>query len=221
MSRRLSASFGRLPAGVLLAACLAAGVAVADPAGQAQPTNGAAAPSASPPSSSPPSSNPPAPSAPPAGTGTVTPAPDAAGTTPAPTTPAPSGSAAAASTAKPSPQVRATLSQVEKRITDLHEKLHITAAQQPLWDGFAETMRQNARDMDAAAEQRRHGAESMTALADMQSYADIAQMHAAQMSRLVSSFAVLYNAMPDDQKKQADAAFKAFQSQASAGRRPG
>ncbi len=205
-SQSFTRCLASLAACLPLAAGLAASVAVAQPAGQGQPAAQAA---------SPPASGQPATSAAPASPtqGAVTPAPDAAAA-PAPNTAAPSPP-------KPSPQLRAVLSQVEKRITDLHEKLHITAAEQPLWDGFADTMRQNARDMDAAAEQRRRSADGMTALADMQSYADLAQMHAAQMSKLVSTFGKLYGAMPDEQKKQADTAFKAFQSQASAGRRPG
>ncbi len=200
------------PLAVLLGAGLTASVAVAQPAGQGQPAPGAAPP----PSSGAPASVPAAP------VGAVgTPAPGAAVEPAAPTTLPAKAPPAAPSAPKPSPQQRAVLSQVEKRITDLHEKLHVTTAQQPLWDGFAETMRQNAREMDVAADQRRRGAEAMTALADMQSYADLAQMHAAQMGKLVAAFAKLYDAMPDEQKKQADAAFKTFQSQASAGRRPG
>ena len=238
-SQSFTRCLASLAACLPLAAGLAGSVAVAQPAGQGQPAAQAA---------SPPASGQPATSAPPASStqGAVTPAPDAAATAPAPdaatapapdaaTAPAPDAATAPAPTnpspakvpiaapspPKLSPQLRAVLSQVEKRITDLHEKLHITAAEQPLWEGFADTMRQNARDMDAAAEQRRRGADGMTALADMQSYADLAQMHAAQMSKLVSTFGKLYGAMPDEQKKQADTAFKAFQSQASAGRRPG
>lgn len=215
LQRLFARPLGGFPA-CLLGACLATSVALADPVGQSPPADGASQSPSSQPSTS-------APPAPPTGSAATTPAPNAPITPPAPSTaPAlPNAPAAALSPAKPSPQLRATLSQVEKRITDLHDKLHITAALQPLWDGFAEAMRQNARDMDAAVEQRRRSADGMTALADMQSYADLAQMHAAQMSKLVSSFATLYDAMPDEQKKQADAAFKAFQNQASAGRRPG
>ena len=216
MSSHLFTRFhGRLAACLLLAAGLVASVAVADPVGQSPPAPQAA---------SPPASGQPAVSAPPASStdDAAKPVPDALGTASTPTTPAPANAPTAApGSPKPSPQLRAVLSQVEKRIADLHEKLHITAAEQPLWDSFADAMRQNARDMDAAAEQRRRGADGMTALADMQSYADLAQMHAAQMSKLVSTFAGLYGAMPDEQKKQADTVFKAFQNQASAGRRPG
>ncbi len=163
---------------------------------------------------------------PPAASTSTAPKPDAEatgapGSAPAPAqTPAPAP-AASAKPAAPSPQTRAVLSQVEKRITDLHEKLHITAAEQPLWQAFSDVMRQNAREMDQAAQQRHQGLRAMTAVADMQSYADLAQMHAAQMQKLVPSFAKLYDAMPPTQKKQADDVFRAFQVQAAAGRRPG
>ncbi len=147
-------------------------------------------------------------------------APDTAAPSPAPA-PASAPAAMPGKPAAPSPQTRAVLSQVEKRITDLHDKLHITAAEQPLWQAFSDTMRQNARDMDQLAEQRHAGLKSMTAVADMQSYADLAQAHAAQMQKLVPAFASLYDAMPPAQKKQADDVFRAFQNQAAAGRRPG
>lgn len=138
------------------------------------------------------------------------PAPAAADATAAP--------AAPAKPVPPTPQSRAVMSQVEKRITDLHDKLHITASEQKLWQDFSDMMRQNAREMDQMAQQRHDALRSMTAVADMQSYADLTAAHAAQVQKLVPSFASLYDAMSPTQKKQADDIFKAFQTQAAAGR---
>ena len=96
---------------------------------------------------------------------------------------------------------------VGKRIAELRAQLHITPAEQPQWDQFAQTMRDNARQMDQTFMQRAQQYQTMTALQNMQSYEQIAEMHAQQLQKLVPAFEGLYNAMPEQQKKIADEVF--------------
>jgi periplasmic protein CpxP/Spy len=98
---------------------------------------------------------------------------------------------------------------VEQRITQLHAELQITPAQQPQWDQFATVMRENAKGMRQTLEQRSTGFASMTAVDNMNSYAQIAQEHAQDMQKLAMAFQPLYAAMSDEQKKHADAVFQA------------
>ena len=69
-------------------------------------------------------------------------------------------------------------------------------------------MRDNARKMDDDYKDRATRFASLNALENMQSYAQIAQEHAEDVQRLLAAFQPLYTAMPDAQKKLADAAFR-------------
>jgi protein CpxP len=96
---------------------------------------------------------------------------------------------------------------VEQHIKDLHAKLKITAAEEPKWQEVADTMRENAKDLDKAIDKRESTMGSATAVDDLKSYADIAQAHANGVKRLASAFSGLYSMMSDDQKKEADEVF--------------
>ena len=96
---------------------------------------------------------------------------------------------------------------VEQRITDLHTKLQITAAQQPQWDRFTAVMRDNARSMVRGFDARVEKLPTMTAPESMQSYATMSMEHAAEMQKLVPAFTSLYATMSDAQKKLADTVF--------------
>jgi hypothetical protein len=97
---------------------------------------------------------------------------------------------------------------VEQRITELHAKLAITAAEQPQWDQFVQVMRDNATTMDATAKQRAQAMPTMTAAENMQSYASIAMEHAQDMQKMVPAFQALYSSMTDSQKRMADQVFR-------------
>jgi hypothetical protein len=107
---------------------------------------------------------------------------------------------------------------VEQRIKDLHSRLRITAAEQPQWDQFAQSMRDNAKATDALYEARAEKMGSMTAVENMQSYAAIAQQHAADMQKLLPAFQTLYSSFNDAQKKQADEVFRDYAQQAAQSR---
>ncbi|MGO9930304.1 MAG: Spy/CpxP family protein refolding chaperone [Steroidobacteraceae bacterium] len=96
---------------------------------------------------------------------------------------------------------------VEQHIAALHAQLKITVAEEPQWKKVAETMRENAKDLDRAIDKRDATIASATAIDNLNSYADIAQAHANGVKKLASAFSGLYSAMSDDQKKQADEVF--------------
>jgi hypothetical protein len=101
-----------------------------------------------------------------------------------------------------------TQSLVERRITDLHGKLHITSQQSQPWDQFAQVMRDNAREMDQVYQQRAEKLGSMSAVDNMQSYAQIEQQRAQDAQKLVPAFQTLYSSLSDQQKKTADQIFR-------------
>jgi hypothetical protein len=96
---------------------------------------------------------------------------------------------------------------VEKHIKDLHATLKITPAEESQWTKVAETMRENAKDLDRAIDKREANMASATAIDDLNAYADIAQAHANGVKKLASAFSGLYSSMSDAQKKAADQAF--------------
>jgi hypothetical protein len=98
---------------------------------------------------------------------------------------------------------------VENHIKELHAQLHITPAEQPQWDQFAQVMRENARDMDQAFMQRAQQYPTMNAMQNMQSYQQMAEAHVQHLQKLVPAFDNLYNAMPEQQKKLMDQVFRA------------
>jgi periplasmic protein CpxP/Spy len=96
---------------------------------------------------------------------------------------------------------------VEQHIADLHAKLKITSGEESKWKEVAETMRENAKDLDRAIDKREASMGSATAIDDLNSYAEIAQAHANGVKKLASAFSGLYSMMSDDQKKEADEVF--------------
>ncbi len=126
--------------------------------------------------------------------GTSTQAPSTA----APSTMAPSGAA-----------VTPVNSRIEARIKELHAKLKITKDQEEQWKAVTDVMRENAARMEQLVKARAEGAKTMTAVDDLKSYAEIADAHAEGLKKFISAFEALYNGMSDDQKKHADALFRA------------
>ena len=133
----------------------------------------------------------------------ATPDPVAA-TTGAVTPPAAGSPAAGMAMADKDPNL---VGRVEQRITDLHAKLQITAAQQPQWDRFTAVMRDNARSMVQGFDARVEKLPTMTAPESMQSYAAMSMEHATEMQKLVPAFTALYATMSDAQKKVTDTVF--------------
>jgi hypothetical protein len=100
---------------------------------------------------------------------------------------------------------------VETRIKTLHDKLKITSDQESKWNDVAQVMRDNESDISQQIDTRRQNAANMTAVDDLQSYANITQSHADGLKKLIPAFQALYNDMSDDQKKNADTVFASFE----------
>lgn len=96
----------------------------------------------------------------------------------------------------------------EQRIRDLHASLHITSSEQPQWEQFAQVMRDNAKDIDQAYQQRAAHLDSMNAVDNMQSYAQIEQTRTQDLQKLVPAFQTLYASLSDEQKMEADQLFR-------------
>jgi periplasmic protein CpxP/Spy len=118
-------------------------------------------------------------------------------------TPAPSAPAPSASQEKPR---RSAADHVEARIKSLHDRLKITSGQESQWSAVAQVMRDSAQATDAAM-QRRHQAQSMTAIDDLKAYQAIADAHSQGLQKLIPAFQALHDTMSDEQKKNADAIF--------------
>jgi hypothetical protein len=97
---------------------------------------------------------------------------------------------------------------VDQRIKDLHSKLQITAAQEPEWQKFAQTMRDNAQKMDQAFESRIDQMQTMSAMDNMKSYAKLSEEHAQDVQALLPPFEALYASMSQSQKQTADQVFR-------------
>ena len=118
---------------------------------------------------------------------------------------------ASAATASAAPASAATASpahSVEAHIQALHAQLQITPAEEPQWATFAQVMRENASQMEQAFQARGASLGSMNAVADMQSYAQLAQLQSDNMQKLAVSFQALYKTFPPDQQKLADGVFR-------------
>ncbi len=95
----------------------------------------------------------------------------------------------------------------ETRIKELHDKLHITAAQEEAWANVAQTMRDTAKTFQASTMDRSARLKTMSAVDDLKSYQIIADQHADGLKQLIPVFETLYDGMSPDQKKNADQVF--------------
>ncbi len=102
----------------------------------------------------------------------------------------------------------AAVDRAEARITEMHAKLKITAAQEDQWSKVADVMRANGKQMDTLTQARFANAKTMTAVDDLKSYSEIADAHAEGMKKFTPVFTTLYGAMSDAQKKEADTLFR-------------
>lgn len=103
---------------------------------------------------------------------------------------------------------------VEQRITSLHAALKITPAEETQWTAVAQAMRDNAAQIEKLVEEKHLKETSkMTAIDDLMTYQEFAQAHVDGLKNLTSAFKSLYDAMPDADKKNADAVFQSYNQQ--------
>lgn len=104
---------------------------------------------------------------------------------------------------------------VEQRIQQLRAQLKITQSEESDWQAVANAMRQNAKDMEQLVQQTRSESprDQRNALEDLQTYQKFADAHSEGLRRLTTAFETLYNAMPSEQKHNADQVFRSFERQ--------
>ncbi len=95
-----------------------------------------------------------------------------------------------------------------ERITQLHDQLHITAAEEQSWQAVAAVMRQNAEDQAATLAKRQQEFGTMNAVQDLQSFAELTQQQGEQIGKLVGPFQTLYAQFSPEQKATADRIFQ-------------
>lgn len=93
----------------------------------------------------------------------------------------------------------------EARIAAMHKRLHLTAAQEPLWTNVAQMMRDNATSFHANIHDR---AKDATAVEKLKVFESIAEEHAAGLKKLIPVFEKLYADLTPEQKKNADQLFE-------------
>jgi Spy/CpxP family protein refolding chaperone len=94
---------------------------------------------------------------------------------------------------------------IEGRIAYLKAELKITDAQAPQFAPVAEAMRDNAKTMGQAIEQRRaERGQPQSAVQRLETRAQLAALRADDSRRFLEAFKPLYASLSDDQKKAAD-----------------
>jgi periplasmic protein CpxP/Spy len=94
---------------------------------------------------------------------------------------------------------------VDKHIADLKAQLKITSAEETQWDAVAQTMRDNANNIDKAMDKREDA--NGSAIDDLNAYGEVVQSHADGIKKLSAVFSTLYMSMSADQKRIADDVF--------------
>jgi membrane-bound lytic murein transglycosylase B len=122
------------------------------------------------------------------------------------TSPAPAASATATAASAPAKEAKHSAA-VEAHIATLKKKLGITSDQEATWDTFAGVMRDNGETIEAAVQQR-EATKDLDAIHDLQSYANVAQVHADGAKKLAAAFEPVYAALTPAQKKNADTMFE-------------
>ncbi|WP_334054478.1 Spy/CpxP family protein refolding chaperone [Burkholderia cepacia] len=97
---------------------------------------------------------------------------------------------------------------VDGRINSLHQRLGITPAQESPWQRVSQVMRDNANAMESLRKARSDHANDMSAMDDLHSYGQVANVHAEGIKKLTTAFQPLYDSMSDTQKQNADAIFR-------------
>lgn len=109
---------------------------------------------------------------------------------------------------------KGALDHTEARIGELHDKLQITEAQAGQWEAVARVMRNNARNIEALMAESAKNEQTMTAVEDLRAYQEIVAAQGKAAQKLADAFDILYQTMPDDQRKLADAVFRQYRQNA-------
>jgi len=94
---------------------------------------------------------------------------------------------------------------LERRIGHLKSELKITPAQEPLFNTFAQAMRDNAAEMQKSfGDLRANRDQHRTAVDRLQTDVQLTQLRVGQDQRLLDAFKPLYVSLSADQQKTAD-----------------
>ena len=89
--------------------------------------------------------------------------------------------------------------------------LKITPDQETKWNAVAQSMRDNASQMEKlVATKRAIPPEKTTAVDDLKTYQEFTEVRLDGLKHLNSAFKSLYDAMTPDQKKNADMVFEKY-----------
>ena len=97
---------------------------------------------------------------------------------------------------------------VEARIKAMRANLHITSAQESLWNNVAQAMRENAKAMADIRKERSEHASALNAVDELKSYGTVIEAHEDGLHKFIPVFQALYESMSDAQKKTADTEFR-------------
>lgn len=95
--------------------------------------------------------------------------------------------------------------QAAARIKYLHDRLRITAEQESLWEPVAQAIDESAEALAPLRKEQFRAATSGTALDLLHSYEMLGDAQLDNLKKIVAAFDPLYAALPDNQKKIADA----------------
>lgn len=92
----------------------------------------------------------------------------------------------------------------ERKIKEIHDELHITAAQEELWGKVAQTMRDNGKAFQDSRADLMARSKTITAVESLKLMQGMADQHSNGLKQLIPQVEALYAALTPEQKKQAD-----------------
>lgn len=92
----------------------------------------------------------------------------------------------------------------ERKITEIHDKLRITPAQEELWANVAQTMRDNAKTFQAGRADMQSRGKTMTVVESLKFRHGMVEQHSGGLKQLIPQVEALYAVLSPEQKKQAD-----------------
>jgi hypothetical protein len=98
--------------------------------------------------------------------------------------------------------------QTAARIKYLHDRLRITAEQEPLWDAVAQAIRDSAEGLTPVLKDRLGAATNGSAPELLRSYETLGDTQLDSLKRIIAAFDPLYAGLSDSQKKIADAVLR-------------
>ena len=94
------------------------------------------------------------------------------------------------------------------RIKYLHDRLRISAEQEPLWDSVAQVIRDNAREIAPLLKERFRATTSGNAPDILHAYEALGEAQLENFKKFTAAFEPLYASLPDNQKRIADAVLR-------------